>query len=92
MKEYNLFEAAENVAQKRGLDTNQVLGIGKDLIDDFKRQLMNLDEIHITGFGSFTVKTRSVPARLFSGDRKKKLKIKFNASDKLEDSINEANL
>lgn len=91
MPEYNLLEAAEHVADKHGVKTALVLEIAKDLIGDFKKQLIDLEEIHVTRFGSFTVKRRSFPVRLFSKDRKTKLKIKFNASDLLEAEINAAN-
>lgn len=92
MPEYNLLEAAQNVADKHGVKTALVLDIAKDLVGDFKKQLIARDEIHVTGFGSFVVKARMFDALPFvSRARKMKLKIKFNASDLLEDEINAAN-
>ena len=92
MKEYNLLEAAENVAQQYGMSTDDVLKIANGLVADFKRQLKNLDEIHITRFGSFRVKSRMFRVNLFTNIRKKKLKVVFKASDVFENEINTANL
>ena len=92
MKEYNLLEAAENVAQQYGMSTDDVLKIANGLVADFKRQLTNLDEIHITRFGSFRVKSRMFRVNLFTNIRKKKLKVIFKASDVFENEINTANL
>jgi len=92
MKEYNLLEAAENVAQHYGMSTDDVLKIANGLVADFKRQLTNLDEIHITRFGSFRVKSRMFRVNLFTNIRKKKLKVVFKASDVFENEINTANL
>lgn len=92
MKEYNLLEAAENVAQHYGMSTDDVLKIANGLVADFKRQLTNLDEIHITRFGSFRVKSRMFRVNLFTNIRKKKLKVIFKASDVFENEINTANL
>lgn len=91
MKEYNLLEAAENVAQHYGMSTDDVLKIANGLVADFKRQLTNLDEIHITRFGSFRVKSRMFRVNLFTNIRKKKLKVVFKASDVFENEINTAN-
>ena len=92
MKEYNLLGAAENVAQHYGMSTDDVLKIANGLVADFKRQLTNLDEIHITRFGSFRVKSRMFRVNLFTNIRKKKLKVIFKASDVFENEINTANL
>lgn len=92
MKEYNLLEAAENVAQQYGMKTDDVLKVANGLVADFKRQLTNLDEIHITRFGSFRVKSRMFRMNLFTNIRKKKLKVVFKASESLENDINAANL
>lgn len=92
MKEYNLLEAAENVAQLYGMKTEDVLKVANGLVSDFKRQLTNLDEIHITRFGSFRVKSRMFRVNLFTNIRKKKLKVVFKPSDVFENEINAANL
>ena len=92
MKEYNLLEAAENVAQLHGMKTEDVLKVANSLVADFKRQLTNLDEIHITRFGSFRVKSRMFRLNLFTNIRKKKLKVVFKPSDVFENEINTANL
>lgn len=90
MTEYNLTEAVENVADQTGYKPEAVRKIALALVDDFKRQMKQHGEIHLTGFGSMVIRKRLFrnPFTLLGGTIQK-FKIKFSASKLLEREINQ---
>ena len=90
MQEYNLTEAIENVSAQTGHKPEAVRQIARALVEDFKRQLKDRGEIHLTGFGSLVVVRRIFRNPFTSlGGKIQKFKLRFRASRLLEQAINE---
>ena len=90
MTEYNLTEAIENVAEQTGHYPDAVRDIAIALVEDFKRQLKQHGEIHLTGFGSMVIRKRLFRNPFTAiGGTVQKFKIKFSASKLLEREINQ---
>lgn len=90
MTEYNLTEAVENAAEETGFKPEAVRQIARALVEDFKRQLKQHGEIHLTGFGSLVIRKRIFRNPFTAiGGTVQKFKIKFYASKLLEREINQ---